>query len=218
MLKETDLGEFVISHLCGDGWDCYQEVAMKGRVADIVACRDRLIHVVELKTSFGLAVLSQAHFWSRRVHLASIAVPTVSRFGRDRGFGMQLCRDYGIGVFSVDGSGYVYQAVNPRLNRAADRNRREILDRLDPIQKTFAKAGNNQGLHWSPFKDTVLRLTRIVADQPGVPLSDAIRLLQHHYASDASARSSLKKWIEAGKIRGVRSEGRKCNLFHEVER
>lgn len=43
----------------------------------------------------------------------------------------------------------------------------------------------------------------------------AIDGLSHHYISDKTAIASLRKWIDTGKVRGVRSEyeGRMVRLY-----
>jgi hypothetical protein len=42
-----------------------------------------------------------------------------------------------------------------------------------------------------------------VAKNPGASIRDVVDGIKHHYQTDATARSSIAKWIEAGKVKGV---------------
>ena len=74
---EAALGPPVIAWLESQGWDVYQEVE-SGRQsyrADIVAIKDKLVLVVELKTSLTFDLLYQAQRWRDKAHHVYAAVP-----------------------------------------------------------------------------------------------------------------------------------------------
>ena len=71
-------------------------------------------------------------------------------------------------------------------------------------QKTYAEAGNADGKRWTPFRATVFNLIRLVEKSPGCKLSDAIKELEHHYASYGSAKSGLYAMINTGVIKELK--------------
>jgi hypothetical protein len=104
--------------------------------------------------------------------------------------------------------------------RAAQLNRRALKHfRLHEAQKTYAAAGNNNGQHWSPYKQTCLSILDYVRAHPGCCLRDLIQNIKHHYASRTSANQCVSYWAQAGKVPGVecRLEG-KYLRFYEIEK
>jgi hypothetical protein len=81
-----------------------------------------------------------------------------------------------------------------------------ILERLDEGHKTHAKAGAPCAKgRWSPFRKTADALAEVVKKTPGICLSEAMKQIDHHYSSDACARSSMATWAKAGKVPGVKA-------------
>jgi predicted transcriptional regulator len=74
------------------------------------------------------------------------------------------------------------------------------LNALNEGHKTYAEAGNNQGKHWSAFKETCLQIYRYIRVNEGCSLKDVLNNVNHHYVSTSTARSCIPKWAEAGKI------------------
>ena len=225
---ETELANPVVEWLQAQHWDVYQEVQTNrsGKVADIVAVQGKLVWVVECKLQFGVEVIEQAIWWKYHAHLVSVAVPkplrgTYARPGYKRSWLLErLCRDYGVGILQVDKSIFrsyasysLNEDVDAALNRKAETE--SLISCLVPEHKTFALAGNNEGLHWTPFQRTCKALAAYVKENPGCALKDAIENLDHHYSSNASARACIKNWTEAGLVRGVRIEkdGKRLRLF-----
>lgn len=198
--NEEAVAELVVNWL-QDSWEVYQEVQLfsGGPIADIVAKNGQILWVVEVKRTLSLAVLEQATHWLKLSHYVSVA------HGAPKStLGRMVARDYmrwkGIGEILVTGS-YVIERVPPRLHRNVCS--RHFNKRLCEQQKTFAKAGNSCGDRWTPYKETCRRLCAVVKEYPGISLKQAIDNIKHHYASTQSARSSLARWLWAGKIKGI---------------
>ncbi|HXH12331.1 MAG TPA: hypothetical protein VNP04_21505 [Alphaproteobacteria bacterium] len=209
-MVEIDLAKPVMAALQEQDWTIYQEVQMHsyGRIADIVAVRGRLVYVIEVKASFGLTVIEQAWTWRQYAHYVSIAVPRLSN--RGGGLGRYLLRHLGVGYLTThDGR----EVIPPRLNRTA---RAQCLrDALVPQQQVWAEAGNAQGRRWTPFQQTCEVVRQTVAMHPGITMKALIDQVKTHYQTPATARSALVKWIELGRVQGVRLErvGRRIYLF-----
>jgi hypothetical protein len=226
---ETDIGRPVVEHLRALHWEIYQEVATGhgGSVADIVATLGNLVWVVECKTSLTFEVIAQALRWKQMgwAHYVSVAVPATKKDGTFRNEGralaMRVLEREGIGCFSVvpretwlddrgDGTAgratvlEVRESARPSLHRSA-RYVQQLRDVLREEQK-IQIAGTAGGGQWTPFRHTCDQLRRVVKESPGIHMKDALAKIDHHYHSDAGARAALPKWIESGKVDGIRLE------------
>jgi hypothetical protein len=218
---EQRIAEIVVAYLEALGADVYQEVTVSGGVADIVARVGAELWIVEVKTSLSLALVAQAMERRRLAHRVFIAAP-YTRNLRDVAC---LCEEIGVGVFEVRAgdlqSPYEWDApkVYERVNSRRWNTRPVALTaRLQPEHKTHAKAGAvGAGGRWTPFRNTCEQLARIVREQPGITVKAAIDSIKHHYASAASARSSLADWAEKGKIKGVRLDRSDVLRLYPIE-
>jgi len=202
-MKETDLAMKVIEWLTDQKWDVYQEVQVRGPIADIVAKQGPVIWIIETKMTLSLSVIGQAHEWLPWANYVSVAVPAGKR---SMGFAANVLKTYGIGLLRVnqyeyDWSSAVSEVRHPALRRNIGK---EVLNALKEAHKTYAEAGNNQGRHWSPFKETCLQIYRYVRVNEGCTLKDVLNSVNHHYATPASARSCIPKWAEAGKMEKIK--------------
>ena len=218
-MKETELAEKVVIWLQDYQWEVYQEVQIfsASEVADIVAVQNKIVWVIECKTSFSLAVIAQANKWKDYSHYSSIAVPQV-RASTGSQFGNTVLRRFGVGKLELGlYERGIREITKPQLNRKAMADR--FLCVLSEKHKTFAKAGNNEGLRFTPFQDTCSQIAREVAQNPGLTIKELLTRIRHHYASPESARSSLLHWANAGKIRGieVRQEGKYIKFYPKEE-
>ena len=196
LIRETDLASVLVSHFDLSGWDVYQEVAVHGGVADIVAVRGKLIWVVETKMTLSLAVMEQAYGWIGHAHFVSVAIPYKKHRSH---FAHRILRDYGIGLFLISSYAGVQEVIDPRFFRkTTDVVRRNLCEE----QKTFAPAGSKNG-HWTPFKQTVRTVLDFVRRNPGATFTEMIGAISTHYRTKQSARANLLHWIESGVIRGV---------------
>lgn len=212
-VSEQDIAAVVVAWLEALGADVYQEVTVSGGVADIVARLGAEIWIVEVKTSLSLALLTQAMERRRLCHRVYVAAP-YSRNFRDVG---ELCKAIGIGLLQVsprmndwDNAEYGYGA--PSIETIADSRRWNtrpvaLAKKLVPEHKTHARAGAPGGAgRWTPWRNTIEALARVVRRSPGVTIKDAVAEIQHHYVSAAGARASLAKWCREGAVPGVRIE------------
>lgn len=198
MVSEETIAAHVVHWLTSEGgWEVYQEVSAGAR-ADIVATRGLAMHVIEVKTSLSMALLEQAVAWRHHAHMTSVAIPERKRGSRD---GFAVAALFGLGILEVGPLGRVREIRRADFSRPKEPE--FLRRRLNEAQKTYAPAGNARGRFWSPFQQTCEDLRRFVEKNPGVPLKAAIEGISHHYRTEASARSALAKWIEAGSVPGV---------------
>jgi Holliday junction resolvase-like predicted endonuclease len=239
---ETDVAAPAVAWLRAAGWDVYQEVRKdKGeKSCDIIAARGASLWAVEVKVHLNADVIEQARWWRTYAHYASVAVPYKKHQQINAVLALAL-RTWGIGVLGVHNPNVVlYQpsevdkeradlvthVVKPPLNRGALAKYLRLS--LTEEQKTYLPAGSPCGSGWSPYKATCAKLREIVQKNPGCTLREAITGraptlfdpvgivgIKHHYGSDNTAISSLAKWIEDGKVPGIRMErdGRALKLY-----
>jgi hypothetical protein len=197
---EVALGAAVVRWLDGLGWDVYQEVEGGPGRADVVAvartARPMRVWVIECKVTLGLALLEQAARWIGKAHYVSVASPA----RRPRALVDEVLAWKGIGALRV-ASERVAQPLRPQLRRAADT--RPLLAALRPEHKLCAPAGSTAGGQFTPFRATCRALAALAREEPGIPFAEALRRVPTHYASKASARSSLRRWIREGIVPGV---------------
>lgn len=218
--SEADLAAALVAHLEDAGHDVYQEVEYRGAIIDIVSVTGPEVWAIETKLTWSLDLLTQCVARKNLVHRVFAAVPA-SRTDHSR-----LFAELGIGSYVVSMSGRYgsgggpYVKMKHRPDRTTPRSfaswPRELKARLGPGYKTHAKAGSPNGAgRWTPFRETCERLAYTVRQQPGITVKEAMTEIDHHYSSLQAARSSMVKWIEAGKVPGVRldREGKLLRLF-----
>jgi len=202
-VTECELCRAIVAWVADLGWEVYQEVRpiQYGRVADLVCTQDGIVWVIEGKVRFGFDVISQAAHWVPDAHYVSVATPRGrQRSGRVWSVERACLGLYGLGWLRVDTDGAVREDLAPRLNRHALPRLREA---LCESQKTQVEAGGNRGGYWTPFSETCRALLEYVRAHPGCLFGDAVRSIEHHYCSAATAKGSLRKWIGLGKVPGL---------------
>jgi len=206
--REEDLAAVVVAWLRERGWEVFQEVQVYplGPVADIVARKDGLYWLIEVKVSLGFKVMAQALRWNHRAHMVSVAVPSTGEGSGDaRAVAARCLKRDGIGLLEISGRmGKVWVVVEPAQIPDAEVFRKYLDDVLSDGHKTYAPAGNARGRRWSPFQATCMDLRRYVEANPGCLALDAVQAIEHHYSSDRAAASVLHKWAALGKVEGVR--------------
>ncbi|MCI0489371.1 MAG: hypothetical protein L0229_22490 [Blastocatellia bacterium] len=107
----------------------------------------------------------------------------------------------------------IVETLAPKLHRKAYVER--LRAALVPERKIFAEAGNAEGKRWTPFQQTCMNVRDAVTGNPGLTIKELVDGISTHYHAPSTARSCLKKWIEAGKVKGVRIEkdGRVLRLY-----
>ena len=213
---EEDLAKAVVDWLKGQHWDVYQEVAYRGSIADIVATNGPALWVIECKKVLSMDLVAQAWGWTHDAHLVSIATMKPRQIRKASYFIHHILREHRIGMLHIDqrydGDPLVETSTEPKMNRPKHSDLRAA---LCEEQKDFAPAGNARGSRWTPFQETIRKVQACVAEYPGVTFKNLMTHIDHHYASDASARVSLRHWIRAGVIEGIelRQEGRALTLW-----
>lgn len=219
-MTEADLAKKVIEWLQRHGWEVFQEVEYRGSVADIVCMQGPTLWVIECKKTLGLSVIGQAHHWIKYAHRVSVAIAYQHKKGKPekqirstpaRRFAYVVCKQFGIGILNVSastqGREYGGRFDVPVQEKVAAPLRRKISAGLRDVlceqHKTFAEAGSPTGRRWTPFTATCMEVGNYVRNYPGCSLKQMIDTISHHYATAASARASLKRWIDARKIPGV---------------
>ncbi len=112
---------------------------------------------------------------------------------------------------------YVNEVLKPRLARKAVTDR--IRGALCDAHRTYAEAGNPDGKRWSPFQETARLVREEVERHPGCSMKQLVEAVDHHYASVASFKCNMAKYIRAGIIDGIRveQEGRKLRFYPETQ-
>lgn len=217
---EEDLASHVAAWIEAQGWEVYREVTigMSMPRADLCAVSGKWLWVVECKMRFGFDVMAQALDWSRYANAVSVAVPKgVSRNSRGRRLGEQVCRDMGLGLILASPLNEWcprWGVIAPRLRRTRDP---KLAQALHPDQKG-GPAGTAKGGYYTPFRGTCCRLRDLVRKSPGIDAKSAIKALDHHYASDTSARAHLLRHVRNGFLDGIRIEnGRPPRLYPVVD-
>ncbi|MFA5416932.1 MAG: hypothetical protein WC341_00600 [Bacteroidales bacterium] len=188
--SEIELAEKIIEWLNDQHWQVYQEVQVYSNIADIVAVKGSLVWIIECKTSMTLTVMDQARRWNS--HFRSIAIPA-AKSDRGRSVGYAICKDYlHIGVLEVDKMGYVQEIVPAPLMREYNKFVKILyLNKLCEAQKTYAKAGNNNGRRYTPYRQTIIGVQEFIQEHPGCTLKDIMNYCETHYAPK-SAKASLR--------------------------
>lgn len=198
-MPETELASHIIAWLQDHQWEVYQEVSLHregGIRADIVAKRDRIIWVIETKTTFGLQVLAQAWEWTRHAHFVSIAVPYRKQHNSSFAFERELFQQYGIGLIyvrtigsSVDYDISITETYRPKFRRQVS------LPELHERYKTYSQAGNNRCEFFTSFKETKENIINHVKKTGTIAYRDLIDKIDHHYRTPSAARACLAKYI-----------------------
>ncbi len=192
-MSEEEIAQVVIEYLQELGWEIYQEIQfgnVLGRVADIVAVRDDEVWVIEVKRSFGIAVLEQAWLWE--VPMRSVAVLKTKQ--RPRTW-LKLAKDfYKVGILEVDwkNNKAVREVMPPPILTFHWKSAIEKVKKLTELHKTFAKAGTNKGNHLTSYKMTMLKVKEFVSENEGCTVKEIVDDLGYmHYANVQSAKQNI---------------------------
>lgn len=199
-MSEANLCLHVRRWLSVEGYETYGEVAAAPGIADIVGERGPLLMVVEAKLHLNLTVMEQAERWCRSANMVYVAVPKPRRKSLSNWL-LGVCYTLGFGVLTVSDSGTVEEKVRAPFRRKINSL---VRDKLCPEQKNTV-SGTNRGGYHTPFKATCNDLKRIVAEAGGsIAVKEAMKLLDHHYSTTASAKTCLIKLIERGIIKDLK--------------
>lgn len=216
MISEAALAAEVAQWLELQGYEVFHEVElswqMKGKHdaggrADLVGLHaptdpaiERDLLVVECKRDLSFDLFAQASRWRRFANRVWIAVP-YAKPSRGREAARDIARDhYGFGVIEQTDSGLRVRE-QPKYRATVDEALRASL--RPEHQAGYARGGTTKERIFTTFKETCAKLAAYVAANPGCKLQDAVGQIQHHYASKASAISSLTKELRKGHVPNV---------------
>lgn len=235
--NEAELAQAASKFLLADGWDCYFEVCRDGygNIADIVAVRGPYTAIIETKMSLSMTLMAQCHDWVRQgaANFVVAAVPAKTRnpkrpfepsVSKGRGFALRVAKDYGFGVWQVPSEEKLWGSKSMRDMGMTSFHRfkksSSIRDFLKEEMKTQAMPGTRVGGYVTPFTITCDRVRSMLRNSDGESLvSDVIRSIEHHYASNKSARGSLVSLAKSSLIPGIgiRGSGRESKFFLKEE-
>jgi len=207
MKSESDLTLIIRKHLEEEGYTTYGEVQLKaGNIrCDLFAVKDKVSIAIEAKLTFSFKVLNQAYNWLNHANYVYVLVPAVRR-GKSRKFAIQCAKSLGIGVIEVTKAG--------KLNIVeGDFNSKPKLPKLYDEQKDTV-ASNSKNEYITEFKLTVNKINDYMVDKNKCKLTDVIKNINHHYKTDKSAVSAIKKMIDIQVIENyyITKEGRSLFL------
>src|SRR4030066_46238 len=157
----------------------------------------------------GSLTLNEAEQLAINVCKLIIAIPLNSYPGGDC-FVKDILVKNKIGMLAVDKyQENVFEYIHPQLNRGVI----NIHKFIKPEHKTWAEAGSQHG-YYTPFQRTKQNIEYEIKKHPnGILFKDFIKLTEHHYSSETTARSCLQKWIEGGIIKGAKITYQNNRLF-----
>jgi hypothetical protein len=200
-IAESETAAVLVEWLITSGWEVYQEVqfAYGGPRADIIAIKrdPKIAWVIEVKNSMCGKVIGQAMRWQWEADMASIAVLKSSRNSKARELNKTLCERKGIGILSIDTQSRRIEELMPAIEQV-DHSRygfrhHERFFELPEEFKTYCSAGT-QGGYLTPYRATCDRILAYAREHPGTALSEIVKAVGHHYASDAGAVGTLGRW------------------------
>lgn len=210
--SEADFARGIVASFRERGYTVYQEVAIYSgdKRADIVAVRrdPQIVTVIETKLCLSLQLMEQCETWLPYAHRVYAAAPVrLTRFAE------RTLLHFGIGLLDSEGE----ERVRARFLRkppCVD----VLLKKCIPEREDFAEAGNAKGEFWSPWKATCRAVAAFVAKYPGCSLKQIVESVNHHYRSDSSARQTIARDVQLGRVAGVRCEreGRRLAFFAEA--
>ena len=209
VVTEAAVAKAVMSYLVLEGWECWPEVELPEGRADIVGVRPfpflphrRCVHIVETKTSWSLSLLEQAISRRQYAHYVSLAAPT-----KVNNYFSKLCRREGIGLIRVHARGAEcdvsqWDAViqQPALQRHKHGVRyfgpQRCLDALHEDQKRYTPGSTADAGYSTPWRRTMDRAAKYVAEHPGCTVKELARAVEHHYSNAGGARQGFLIWLE----------------------
>ncbi len=187
-MSEVDLAKKFIEFL-NDKGDIYCEVETNGFI-DIVVLNNDILTSVEVKNTFNLKVIEQAVNNKKYTHYSYVAVPN----GKDISFRCTICREFGVGVLLYNTkTGHIHEYVKPKINKPKNK-----LTLLDVNKKAIAGCQHGRV---TLFQNTINNIVETLKNNNGNMLfNDLIKITKHHYETDSSAKTSIKKWVTKGVI------------------
>ncbi|CCH01935.1 hypothetical protein FAES_3929 [Fibrella aestuarina BUZ 2] len=198
-MKETQLGDVVVKYFTAPGQEVFCEVPCSG-IIDIMLKSGPILTAIELKTTFGLAVIEQAHKNRMYAHYSYVAVPTPKRHGPVNHFATRICTEFGIGILTVNvDNGGVQEVLAPKL-------RRRIVTPTLPEFCKLNQAGVQHG-RWTSFGWFVDDMkTQLRRHPEGLTHKQLFEYCARHYHTPSSLKSCIQRYIGSGVVEGIKYE------------
>lgn len=209
-LTEAEIAGAVMDELIGQGWDCYPEVILPHsmRRADIVAVRPfpflphrKMVHIVECKSTWSLSLLEQGLDRTDCCNFVSLASQGKCSFLYEK-----ICREKGIGRIVVsrsvsDHSATASEYFGSPANQIRSKSRfyakwvQELIDSLHPDMKNYRPGTTSDQGYSTPWRRTMDRAARFVADNPGCTVKELVEGIDTHYSSITGAKTGVLTWL-----------------------
>jgi hypothetical protein len=196
-LKETELAQHFINFF--EGHEIFSEVKAYS-VIDFVAKKDNLTIGVEVKTSLNFKVIEQAYYNKSYFHQVYVAVPF-----KQRDFSFKICKDYGIGIL-------LYYPKSERAFVAVEPANVEPKQQVKLHEYNKMSVAGSQHDRMTAFKWTLLKITEYLKDNDGAKLDTVVKNVKHHWHTNATALSCLRKYNRNGVLKDFRIEKGKVYL------
>lgn len=211
-LQETDLFNPIKELLAASGMEIYTEVPCEYGRADVVGIKDRLVTVVELKTSLTLQLIQQAYDRLYKANYVYIAVPH-SKTGIARIVRTLSHRD-GFGIIEVYAGGKYIGLEGANILIPARLCRKAKTDWARNIDSGYRWENNTQaGVNkdfYSPYQDMIRAVKRYISARNPEPvgIEDILvyvdQVAKHYVQPKASLFAALKNnekdWCEIVKV------------------
>ncbi len=201
-IKESDLAKVVIDYLTQPANDIYSEVpSTSGTVADIVIKRGDDLIAIETKTTFGLAVIAQAHHNKKHYNYVYVAVPLSKT-----SFALTVCREFGIGVIVVDWKRgkRVYEELKPTYNENPKKPKLR-----DWMKRSISGSQSDRLTSFKVFLESV---EEQLACNGSMTHKELFKTCYRHYMSAVYLRTNLVTHIKSGLIKNIEYKTGKFTL------
>lgn len=190
--SEVEIGEIVTGWLSSRGWEVYQEVQLQacGKVADIIAVKNKEVWIVELKTTFTMRLIEQAYDWKTLANYISIAVPCSDSRSYFPGV---VATEFNISVIEVSENGVYHRGKKIPLLAKPKIIESQVLNHLSEIHKTYNKAGSQNG-HLTPYSYMMDLIKEYLIENPFSSTKEIVEALGiFHYAHEKSAKGNISR-------------------------
>jgi hypothetical protein len=198
MATEHELAGYVVNYFLNLGYSVYKEVTDNYRRADIVAVKDNITTIIEVKKRFNFEVISQSIYWRSRANYIYIAVPVFSRkrWQSISSGVISYLTNMNIGLLTIDKGGIVHsKCTNLPYNHLINPIQKFLMEE----QKTFAEAGT-RGKYWTRFKQTEHHIIEFLKNRPQSTINEIVDNVQYHYSNRLSAKACIRKAFAEGWI------------------
>ncbi|MEG0728226.1 MAG: hypothetical protein RR420_01250 [Anaerovoracaceae bacterium] len=209
-MKESDMFDSLKEYLESINNEVFSEVLVGSRRADVVAKKEDIFTVIEMKTSLGIPVMEQAYRWKNKADYVYVAIP-FKRKKKLSSYAMMCLERDGIGLLLVDADWHD-SAYNPpalEVIPAVKQNKCRVKwkDVLVAEHKTALKGGSCGGGYVTPYKITISRIKEYMTSVGDwVSSTDIASNVKTHYRQPQnSIRQSLVSyeydWCETKMIK-----------------